>query len=108
LVPVLETIAIRAVVNAPAIQPFNTFNSRQLIYQTRREQDLARHRRKAIRARNSEPILGWGYVNCAVHPATLLFVAKQAVHSSRRLISRLPHVAQEYAPTASPEHDRGA
>jgi hypothetical protein len=29
-------------------------------------------------------------------------------HNSRRLISWLPHVAQEYAPTASPEHDRGA
>ena len=63
----LEAIAIRAVVNAPTIQPFDTFKSRQFIYQARREQDLARHRRKAIRARNRELAPGRGYVSYAVH-----------------------------------------
>ena len=62
----LEAIAIRAVVNAPAIQPFDTFKSRQFIYQPRREQDLARHHSKAIGARNRESISGWGYVSYAV------------------------------------------
>jgi hypothetical protein len=65
LVPVLETIAIRAVVNAPAIQPFNTFKSRQLIYQARREQDLARYHSKAIRTHNHELIPGRGYIGYA-------------------------------------------
>jgi hypothetical protein len=63
----LETIAIRAVVNAPTIQPFDTFKSRHFIDQARGEQDLARHHSKAIRARNREPIPRWGYVNYAVH-----------------------------------------
>jgi hypothetical protein len=65
---VLETIAVWAVVDAPTIQAFDSFKLRHFIYQARREQDLARHRRKAIRARNREPILGWGYVNYAVQP----------------------------------------
>ena len=52
----LETIAIGAVVNAPTIQPFDTVKSRHFIYQARREQDLARPRSKAIRARNREMI----------------------------------------------------
>jgi hypothetical protein len=63
----LETIAIGAVVNAPTIQPFDTFKSRHFIYQARREQDLARPRSKAIRARNREMIPAGGYCSYAVH-----------------------------------------
>jgi hypothetical protein len=52
LVPVLETIAIRAVVYAPAIQPLDAFKSRHFIYQARREQHLTRPESKTIGARN--------------------------------------------------------
>jgi hypothetical protein len=62
----LETIAIGAVVNAPTIQPFETFKSRHFIYQARREQDLASTRSKAIRARNRELIPERGDVSYAV------------------------------------------
>jgi transposase len=67
LIPMLETIAIGAVVNAPTVQPFDTVKSRHFIYQARREQDLARHHGKAIRARHRELIPERGYVSYAVH-----------------------------------------
>jgi hypothetical protein len=62
----LETIAIRTVVNAPTIQPFDTFKSRHFIYQARRQQELARHHSEAICARNREMIPGRSYVSYAV------------------------------------------
>ena len=61
-----ETVTIRAVVNAPTVQSFDTLKSRHFIYQARREQDLARCHSKAIRAHNHELILGRGYIGYAV------------------------------------------
>ena len=60
-----ETITIRAVVNAPTVQPFDTFKSWYFIYQARREQDLARYHSKAIRTHNHELIPGRGYIGYA-------------------------------------------
>ena len=47
-----KTIAIRTMVNAPTIEPLNTFKSRHFICQARGEQDLARAQCKPISARD--------------------------------------------------------
>jgi hypothetical protein len=101
LVPVLETIAIRTVVNAPTIQPLNARKSWDVIDQTRREQHLARAQRRAIGALNGELVPRWSYffdraplqrygrVQLEFKPPLLqqvtrgrTFVAKQAVYGS--------------------------
>jgi hypothetical protein len=57
-------------VNAPTIQPFDTFKSRQFIYQSQISPVVSKTLR-AITVKSSahatEPIPGLGYVNYVVH-----------------------------------------
>jgi hypothetical protein len=114
-------------VNAPTIQSLDTVKSRHFIRQARGEQDLARPHSKAVGAGGCELISGRGYLSYTVRahlygrvlfefkptPGQQVsrgraFVAKQAMYSPRRLISRLSNVAQNCAATASSQHDGSA
>jgi hypothetical protein len=127
LVAVLEAIAVRAVMDAQTIQPFDALKPGHIILQTGREKDFPGTKGKSIRTHNCKLFSGRRYSGypvrsrrysripfefrptlCQQVTRGCALVAEQAMDRSRRLIARRPPIAEKHAATASPENDRSA
>ena len=122
-----STVAIRTMMDASPIKPINSIDLRNVIGQTRREQDFARAEGGASLKLNNEAVIPRVYccdgVQAYLHGLIPLklgpalrqqlrgrraFVAKQTIHTVRGMIAGAASVGENDGAAAAPKNKRCA